>query len=205
MRLRRITRSPAAFWLGAVSLALCTGLMVAGLVGRAAAEAARFGRLRTVTVATRALEPGRVVARTDVATRRLPAALVPAGAVAAPAGRTVVVRVFPGEVVLRGQLAPWGLHGVAALLPPGTRAVTVPLHDTKVPVRRGDVVDVLASFDPSVSAGRDPTFAVAEGALVVAVGDGSVTVAVSPDEATHVAFAAANGVVALAIGRAGDE
>ena len=59
MRLRRITRSPAAFWLGAVSLALCTGLLVAGLVGRAAAEAARFGRLRTVTVATRALEPGR--------------------------------------------------------------------------------------------------------------------------------------------------
>ena len=204
MRLRRITRSPAAFWLGAVSLALCTGLLVAGLVGRAAAEAARFGRLRTVAVATRALEPGRVVAPADIATRRLPAALVPAGAAPSPAGRTVVVRVFPGEVVLRGQLAPWGLRGVAALLPPGTRAVTVPLHDTD-PVRRGDIVDVLASFDPSVSGGRDPTFAVAEGALVVAVGDGSVTVAVSPDEATHVAFAAANGVVALAIGRAGDE
>ena len=115
----------------------------------------------------------------------------------------MVVRVFPGEVLLRGQLAPWGLRGVAALLPPGTRAVTVPLHDTD-PVRRGDVVDVLASFDPSASGGRDPTFAVAEGALVVAVGDGSVTVAVSPEEATHVALAAANGIVALAIARAGD-
>jgi hypothetical protein len=74
---------------------------------------------------------------------------------------------------------------VAALLPPGTRAVAVPTGEASAPVRRGDVVDVLASFDPSTTGSGEPTVAIAAGALVVDVGDGVVTVAVLPEEASR--------------------
>ena len=202
MRLRRLSRSPLLFWVAVAFLAFLTAAVMGRLVGRARAEAARYGSLRTVAVATRGVEAGTVVRPADVADRRMPAAFLPdgwAGGSSEVVGRTVVVPLFRGQPVVRAQLAPAGLRGVAALLRRGTRAVAVPTGEATPPVSTGDVVDVLASFDPQAAADGDPTVAVAAGAEVVAVGDGSATVAVTPEEARRVAFAVSHGAVTLSV------
>jgi len=192
------------FWVTVAALAGLTGVTAARIVGRAEAAAARYSSLRPVVVATRPVETGAVLRPADVAVRAVPAAFLPddpVGAAADAVGRTVVVALFPGVPVVRSHLAPDGLRGVAALLPPGTRAVAVPAGGASAPVRTGDLVDVLATFDPtsSPSPGGEPTFAVATAALVVDVSDDSATVAVGPDEARRVAFAVSHGVVTLAV------
>jgi Flp pilus assembly protein CpaB len=202
VRLRRLSRSPVVFWAVVALLAVVTAAVIGQLVARARAEAARYGSLRTVAVATRALDVGAVVGPDDVAVQRVPAAFLPEGWLGASSdvvGHTVVVAVFRGQPVLRGQVAPSGLRGVAALLPPGSRAVAVPTGDTTPPVHTGDVVDVLATFDAQAAGDGDPTFPVAAGAVVVDVGGQSATVAVTPDEARKVAFAVSHGAVTLAV------
>ncbi len=201
MRLRRLARSPLVYWVTVVALACFTAATVSRLVGRAGTEAARFGRLRSVVTATVPLEAGAVVRAGDVALRSVPAAFLPDGALgstSAAVGRTVVVPLFRGAALLAGNLAPDGLAGIAALLPTGARAVAVPTGAESVPLRRGDRVDVLATFDPP-PAGEEPTFPVAEAALVVDVGPEAASVAVGPEEAKRVAYALAAGRVTLTV------
>jgi len=202
-RFPRISRSPLAYWLLVAVLALLTGMVSARVMGNAGALASRYGPLRPVVVATRALEPGSVVGVGDLDVRQVPGSLVPDGAVATvtdAAGRTVLVPVFAGVPVVAAQLAPDGRRGLGALLPPGSRAVAVPNGRPALALVRGDTVDVLATFDPAGPAeGGPPTFPVARGAVVVDVGDDSAAVAVSPEEAARVAFALASGVVTLAL------
>ena len=216
----RLRRSPLPFWVLSLALAAGTGLTVSRLVGEASARAARLGGLVDVAVAARPVEPGDVVRVADVAVRRLPAGALPDAPVAAsPAGRVALVPIVTGEVLLAAKLAPEGLRGVAALVPPGQRALAVPVDRGGLTLRPGDRVDVLATFDVAtgdpvgagaggatppvaeVDAGAEsaPTFPVALGALVVGVGDEAVTVAVSPEEVPRVAFALARGTVALAL------
>ncbi len=201
MRLRRIARSPFAYWVAVVALAGFTAFTVAGQVGRAGTQAARYGGLRPVVMAARPVEAGSVVRPADVVVRSMPASFLPEGSLRAPGevvGRTVVVPLFRGAAVLAGNLAPDGLEGLVALLPAGARAVAVPTGSASVALRRGDRVDILATFDPP-PAGQDPTFPVAEAALVIDVGPEAVAVAVDPDEALRVAYAVAAGVVTLAL------
>jgi len=202
VRLRRLSRSPLFFWVVVALLALFTASVVSRLVGRARADAARFGSLRTVVVASDPVDAGEVVSEGRVQVRSVPAAFLPEGWMGSPAeviGRTAVTPLFRGQAVLRANLAPWGLKGLAALLPAGTRAVGVPTGAASPPLQRGDVVDVLASFDPQAAGGGEPTFAVAVAASVVDVGEESATVAVTPAEAAKVVYAVSHGAVALAI------
>lgn len=201
MRLRRLTRSPFAYWVAVVALAAFTASTIAGQVSRAGAQAARYGNLRPVVTAARPVELGAVVRAADVVVRAMPAAFLPEGALAATAevvGRTAVVPLFRGSAVVAGHLAPDGLEGLVALLPAGGRAVAVPTGPASVALRRGDRADVLVTFDPP-PAGEDPTFPVAVAALVVDVGPEAVTVAVGPEEALRVAYAVAAGVVTLVL------
>ena len=208
MRLSRLSRfrparSPIAFWLAVAVLALLTASAVARVVGRADALAARYGPLRPILVAARPVARGAHLAEEDLAVRRLPAAFLPEGAFASAAGalgRVAVAPLVPGQVVLAGHLAPDGLSGVAALLPPGTRGLAVPAGAAAGLVRRGDLVDVLlATFDPSVAGGGEPAMAVAVGSLVVDVGTETATLALTSEEARRVAFALAHGTVSLAV------
>ena len=199
MRLRRFTRSPVLFWLAAAGLAVTTGSAVSRLVGDAADDAARFGSLKTAVVAVRAVDIGAAVTDADVEVRRVPAAFLPAGVLSRlPRDRVAVSPLFAGQPVVRQQLSPDGLRGVAALLPPGTSAVGVPTGGVAPPVRLGDTVDVLATFEGDASS-EEPTFPVATGARVVDVGEDVITVAVLPEEARRVAFAVAHGVVSVAV------
>ena len=187
------------FWSLAVGLALLTGATVARLVGEAATRADQLGGLREVPVAARAVDAGQVLSPADVVMRRLPVALLPEGPVAAsPADHAALVPLVPGEILLEAKLAPWGVQGVAALVPPGRRALAVPSARGGLSLRRGNHVDVLATFD-TTEGGTEPTFAVATSALVVDVSEESVTVAVSPEEASRVALATARGTVTLAV------
>ncbi|HEX2041434.1 MAG TPA: Flp pilus assembly protein CpaB [Acidimicrobiales bacterium] len=204
MRLRRLSRSPVVFWAAVAVLALLTASVVGRLVGQARAAAARYGHLRPAAVASRAVEAGAVVGADDVVVRQVPAAFLPddaVGAVDEVVGRTAVVPVFPGQPVVRAQLAPEGRRGVAALLPPGGRAVSVPTGPASPRLERGDVVDVLATFAEAAAQGEggEPTFPVATAAPVVDVGEESATVAVSAEEAARVAFAVVHGAVTLAL------
>ena len=200
-----LRRRPSAYWAAALALALVTALVVARAVGRAEAGAARLGGLRPAVVVTRTLPAGAAVAPGDAEVRRLPAALLPRGAVeGVPEGARVSATVHEGEVLLAARLAPVGASPLAAALPAGTRGVAVPLSPGALPVQPGDVVDVLATLDPDLAEGADPTVAVARGAVVVDVGEEGVVVAVTPGQAPRVAFAVAAGAVALAVAATAD-
>lgn len=201
---------PSWFWVAAVVLSAVTGLTAARLLGRASAEAARWGELRPTLVAVAELEPGSTVASGDAVVEHRPVALVPAGALDAPAeGRTVAATIHPGEPVLAERLAPAGLSATAALLPAGHVGIAVPTGPDALPLEPGDTVEVLATFAPGGVGvpgaapagvrGDEPTFPVARSAPVAAVGEESVTLAVTEDEAPRVAFALTAGVVTLAL------
>ncbi len=114
MRLRRLARSPFAYWAAVVALAAFTASTIAGQVDRAGAQVARYGRLRPVVTAARPVEVGAVLRSADVVVRSLPAAFLPEGALGTTGevvGRTVVVPLFRGTPVVAGQLAPDGHRG----------------------------------------------------------------------------------------------
>ncbi|TML89684.1 MAG: Flp pilus assembly protein CpaB [Actinobacteria bacterium] len=196
MRLRRVTRSPVAYWLAVIVLAAATALFVFRLVDATETLRARFGTRRPVAVAVDEVGVGHVLTGDDVVVREVPTTFVPAGAATsagAVVGRTVVVALFAGEAVLESHLAPAGVHGLGAHLTPGRRAMAVPVGAAAPAVRAGDAVDVLATLE------GEKTFAVAEGATVLAVGADAVTVALSIDETSGVADAIARGAVTLAV------
>jgi Flp pilus assembly protein CpaB len=196
-------RFPFVYWVAAFSLAALTGVVVFRLVGRAEAAAAHYGSVRAVPVAVRAVPAGELVRPGDVDMRDVPAAFVPSGRLlpGAVAGRTALVPIAAGEVVLASKLAPEGEQGVAALLPAGAKALAVPVGPGTPPLARGNRVDVLASFEVAdAPPGTDPTFPVAVAAVVLkVVPDKAVTIAVTPDEAPRVAFAIAKATVTLAL------
>jgi len=184
----------------AVGLALVSALVVTRLVGRAEAGAARFGDLRPAAVARTTLPAGSTVGPGDTEVRRLPASLLPPGAVTEPPeGAVVASTVHAGEVVLSARLAPGDRSALAAALPPATRALAVPTGPAALPLEGGDVVDVLATFDPDLADGGDPTVAVARGGVVVDVSAEAAVVAVTTEQAPRVAFAVSAGAVALAL------
>ena len=195
----RLRHRPWLFWSLAVGLAALTGVTVTRLGAEAEARARRLGGLKSVPVAARPVDAGASLSAHDVAVRRLPAAVLPAGRVsAAPVGHTALVPLAPGEVLLESKLAPWGLQGVAALVPPGRRALALPVPKGGLGLRRGHSVDVLATLE-TAEGGPEPTFPVASAGLVVDVAEESATVAVLPEEAARLAFALARGTVTLAL------
>ncbi len=195
-----LVRRPSLFWLAALVVASLTGLTVARLLGSAQAAAARWGVMRPTLVATVDLIPGAVVGAGETAVERRPVALVPVGALDAPAeGQTVTAPILAGEAVVVERLAPAGLSPLAASLPPGGRGVAIPVGPGTPPLEAGDVVDVLVTFDPDTVGDGEPTFPVARSAAVVGVGEEAVTLGVSQEEASRVAFALTAGVVVLVL------
>jgi Flp pilus assembly protein CpaB len=192
----RFHRRAAVFWPGALALSLLTGLLVAGLVGRAEAAAARYGGLQEVAVAAHPVPAGAVLRAADVHWERRPRSFLPASPPArSPVGHAVLSALVAGEVVIDARLAPQGLKGPAALVPQGSRALTMPPGPAAAPVQPGDHVDVLVTVEGS----DPPTSVVATDALVVASGDAGVTVAVDAADAPAVAYALTHGAVTLAL------
>jgi Flp pilus assembly protein CpaB len=181
-------------------------LAVAAQLHAAAAARQRWGEARPVVVARRDLAPGEIIDAAAVEVRRLPVAAVPARAMNdPPIGSVVRYPIAAGEAVLSKRIAPQGLHGVAARVPEGDRAVAVPAAKTgRPPLEVGDQVDVMAVVaTPDQPDGAVPVAPLVEDAVVVDVGEESVSVAVPTAEAPTLAYAVTQGAVVLALGGAG--
>ena len=209
-----LRRSPRALalWSAAGVLAVSSAALVASGLATLARDTRDLGPERPAVVATRDLVLGTTLSAGDVSTRQVHAAQLPPGVLRdadAVVGRVIALSVIAGGFVTARNLVPPGRSGLDGLLPAGMRATRVVVHDSLVPAR-GDVVDVLASFDASTrtSAGSGIAGAVvvASGVLVLDVdharstSDGTgVTLLVTPDEARDLAAAATHGVVTLVL------
>ncbi len=208
VRARRAAARPLVRRIAVGVLAVATGLVVTSLVTSAEAARDRWGRTRPVVVATRDLSPGDTIDGSNVEVRWLPEASAgPAALREAPTGAVVSQPVVAGEALVEQRLAPDGLSGVAALVPAAQRAVAVPLGPVGAPpLSIGDLVDVLAvvpvAAEGHADAGadtREPAFRLVEDAVVVDVGEQSVSVAVPEVDAPRLAWTLTNGSVVLAL------
>lgn len=169
-----------------IVVALGLGVATFAVVRPGLAPAAGTGPLVEVVVVARPVKAGTALVAADVHSRRLPVAALPdSDAARAPVGLTARVDLVPGEVVLAARLGP---RGLAALLPPGSRALAVPRAAGTPPMERGQRADLLAG-------GR----VVVPGASVLAVDDSGTTVAVPEPAAPMVAAAIAAGAVTLSL------
>ena len=202
-RLRRMRRATVRYWAIVAVLMFLTFELVGRVHASARAAVDKHGTTDSVGVATRELAAGEVLRKDDLRRVEIPTAFLPRGEAAQrAAGQATTVPLVAGEVVLAARLAPSGVRGAAARVPPGSRALAVPMGPGgPLAVDVGDRVDLLATFPPDATNGEDPTFAVAESAVVVDVSpDGdTVTVAVPGEDAARVAYAIAVGVVTLAL------
>jgi len=196
-----LRRHPRLWWVVVLGCALAAGTITSSLAARADRAQAAWGDTAPVLVARHHLDAGEPVRPRDVEVVERPLATVPDDALhALPDDAVARTPVFTGEVLVQGRLAPSGLRGVAAALPPGTRAVAIPRDpSTAPPVRVGDRVDVLVALPPEAAGGGPPGFAVATDALVVAVEDAAITVAVERAAAPRVAVALGQGAVTLSL------
>jgi Flp pilus assembly protein CpaB len=204
--LRRARRAGAAWWALAAIGSVVGAAHLAAADAAADAERDAWGRSVPVAIATHDLGPGSVVHPDDATVEQRPAAVVPDGALdAVPVGDVVTAPVLAGEALVAGRVGGDGLSVVAARVPAGHRAVAIPIDrpGSAPPLRPGDLVDVLATFDVLDPADTAPTGVVASAAVVVAVDDSTVTVAVPADDVDRVAFAVARGTVTLALVGAG--
>jgi Flp pilus assembly protein CpaB len=182
-------RRPRRYWLVTMLAAAAAAALTMGVVGRAQTALEGLGTLVPVAVATRALEPGDAVGADDVTWRDLPSALLADDRVDHdPVGRTVTDLVVAGEAFVESRLAPDGPGGRSSAGRPGTRAIAVPMHPPPEGFAPGDRVDLL-----------DLDGWLARDAVVVDVGEQSLTVAVTEDEAPAVARAVVDGVVTPAL------
>lgn len=193
-----ILRPPPRRLVVTVVLALVVGMLVHRAVSEASATVARFGPATSVAVLRRDIAAGDRLRAGDVVFEERPSVHVPAGAVTSdPSGDRARTALVAGEVLVGSRLVGGDGSSAAALVPEGWRAIAVPMFDATLPVAAGDRVEVVASFDPSLSA--RPSRLLVGDALVVDVADDAVTVAVPAEDVTDVAFALVNGVVLLAL------
>ncbi len=102
-----------------------------------------------VAVLTRDLPRGITLTADMMRDTTVPEAFAPPAAVGSAhdaLGRVLAADVAGGEVLTGTRLAGSSSGPIAALVPPGMRAVVVPTALPSDPVRPGDLVDVLAAF-----------------------------------------------------------
>ncbi len=196
-----LRREPRLWWVLVLSSALAAGWLMSSVVAGAERARLAWGRSTTVLVVEHDLDAGERLGALDVRAVRWPAALVPPGALLeVPAHAVARTALVAGEVVLTARLAPAGLRGVAAALPPGSRAIAIPTEPgTAPPLAVGDRVDVLVALAPEAAGDGPPGFSVATDALVVALDEAAVTIAVQREVAPRIAVALGQGAVTLAL------
>lgn len=196
-----LRRHPRLWWACVGLVAVTAGAVVASAAGSAEEARASWGATRRVVVLARDLPAGHRLAGSDVRLEERPVAVVPDGALTElPASGTLASLAVSGEVLVEDRLAPAGLSRLAASLPPGTRAVAVPVEPGLAPpLEVGDAVDLLVTVSSEVVGDGPPGFVLAHAAPVVAVDEAAVTVAVPPNVAPKVAVALSTGAVTLAL------
>ena len=204
-------RSPRVLlaWAAALIVMLVTVRVVAADLGSLHRRAHSLGADVPVVLAVRDLPLGTTLAAGDLRTVQRPSTTVSRDALRNPAaavGHVVAVALLRDDVVGARHL----VTATDGVVPEGRRAVHVVVKDGFQPPV-GSVVDVLATYDPSIAAGTGAAgqaTIVARGAAVLALagapagadttGSG-VTLLVTEAEARSVAYAASIGEIALAL------
>lgn len=215
---RRLPRSAIA-WFAAAGLAAATAALSAQAhLSRLSSGRPDLGPPAVVVVAETDLTRGTTLQTGSVLVAEMPSTLVPPGALTSPqeaAGRALAADIAAGEVLTRTRLAGAGSGPVAALVPPGLRAIALPVGPPAGTVRSGDAVDVLATY--GANAGRPYTETVASSLEVLDVVDGAGAAApveggasgppviVLADPLTVERLARAAGLAVLTVAIVGDE
>lgn len=216
VRARRWLVRPAVRRALTAMVALLTGVAVTAVVQAADDGRDRWGATRSVIVARHDLAIGDQVDAEAVERRVLPATAVADAALSeVPVEAVVRQPIAAGEPLIAERLAPQGLTGVAALVPPGWRAVAVPVGPAGVPpLTVGDQVDVVAVLAPADLSGHghehdrpdagavpggEPAVPLVERATVVDVGESAVSVAVPAVDVPALLAGLSQGVVVLAL------
>lgn len=193
-RLRRRFRSPSWYWItAATTVALTAGVVWQGL-HTAEREAQRYGTPVTVAVAAHSLNAGSRVDAGDVTMTRLPASMVPAGALGS-LRRDARLRsdVVEGEVLVESRLTSHAVSAGAAQLARHERGVALPLPDAHLDLHRGDLVDVMALTEDA------GTEVIAHRARVLAAHDRTVVVAVDESDVAALGDSLVAATVSLAL------
>jgi Flp pilus assembly protein CpaB len=207
---RKASRASRRLTAAAVVLALAGGLAFQRYAADLERRARPGGPLTTVIVAARELPRGHAIEPRDVEASTLPRDFVPPGAVTSAGGAVglrLLAPIAEGEPLTRSRLGPPG-GPVAALVPPGMRAVSVTTSLPAGTVAVDDRVDVLATF----ATGAPHTETVVADAPVLSVlraddayeGAGLVLLLlVSPEDAERLAYARAFADLSVAIAPGG--
>ncbi len=204
-------RSPRAamLWVAATLVAVVTATTVIGTLSSLRHQDQAFGALSSIVVARRDLPLGTRLTPEDLAVRQIRGEAPDSDALrstAAADGRTLTTPLLRGGVLTGRHVAPADRGGLGAVVPPDRRAVRLVIEHGLEPAI-GDLVDVLATFDPAtLGDGGDPTIVIAPAVPVLAVESGTdagdtvaVTVLVRPRTASRLAFASATGTLSLAL------
>ncbi len=209
-------RSPRVLlaWAAAIIVMLVTVRVVTGDLGSLHRRAHALGADVAVVLAARDLPLGETVVDGDLRVAQRPSTTITADGLHDPGGaigRVVAVPLLRDEVVGARHL----VADASGVVPVGQRAVHVVVKDGFQPPV-GSVVDVLATYDPSLAVGAGTAgeaTVVARGARVLTLalpgaaasgGSGEttgsgVTLMVTETEARSVAYAASIGEVSLAL------
>jgi Flp pilus assembly protein CpaB len=208
--------------MSAVLVAVVTAIIVATDLAALHRRAQDLGAARPVAAAVRDLPVGTTIGDDDIRVRSVHRSQLPPNAMSPDEarGRVVAVPVVRGAFVIDGNLAPRRRAGLDGAIPPGMRALRLVVRDAlRPPV--GSSVDVLVTFD---AGGGDanataPTVVAVRGVLVLGTDDApaafesgtagrtagsqndglGVTLLVMEDDAPRLAYAAATGVVTIAL------
>lgn len=191
--------------LAVATLVITAGVVVDGL-GDLRRRSRSLGPTVGFVVATRDLPLGTRLQPADLRLELRPTRTAPpdtARATGAVVGRTLAFPLLAGDLVRDRILAPSGVTGLAALVPPGHRAVRIrPADGSRPPA--GATVDVLAVTDAATGAPAGSATTVAGSATVLASrveadGRTTVTVLVTASAASAVVAASVAGRIGLAL------
>ena len=180
-----------------------------------------------VVVASADIAEGAALTPTLLSVTQLPVAAIPAGAYTSPdsvVSRVARVAIFKGEAIVPGRLAPEGTTaGIEVKITPGKRAMAVRIDDVaglSGLIQPNSRVDVLVTIqdqgDNATGAGRVSKLFMGNmrvlsvgqqfdrGADGRAVGAGTATLEVTPEEAERLAVAGREGSIQLVLRGYGD-
>lgn len=211
---RKLPRSSFVLLSVSLACALAAALVMQAYARRLELTRPDGGPPIEVVTAARDLARGTELAEDGLEVVTIPSRFAPPGAVrdlARAVGRTLVADLAAGEILTDLRLAGTRSGPTAAIVPPGMRAVQVPVA-APVGVEPGDLVDVIATF----GGGGAHTEVTGEALEVLAVkrggGDGSfgadggvpsgdvgLVLLVAPDDAQRLAFASAFASLSIAV------
>lgn len=211
---RKLPRSSFILLAVSVSCALAAGLVMQAYAHRLDVTRPDGGPPVSVVAAATPIRRGAVLTEAVLEVATVPSRFAPPGAVsdvARTVGRVAAADIAAGEIITNLRLAGTRSGPTASVVPPGMRAVEVPVASA-VGVAPGDLVDVIATFGGGGAhtevageaievlavdrAGGGASFG---GATTPSTGGVGLVLLVSPTDAERLAFASAFATLSIAV------